>query len=78
MTRHGVDESRTRLHRAGWSVGEYSTAAGWVVTGANGEILIHAPGATQGEAWHPAVEQTRSVGMLGPDQEPWRWESTQP
>jgi hypothetical protein len=27
-----VDESRDRLHRAGWSVGEMATAADWVVT----------------------------------------------
>jgi hypothetical protein len=32
-----VDESRDRLHSAGWSVGEAATAAGWLVTGTNGE-----------------------------------------
>jgi hypothetical protein len=37
MTPHTVDDARARLHRAGWSFGEYGTAAGWVVTGANGE-----------------------------------------
>jgi hypothetical protein len=31
-----VDESRTQLHRAGWSVGETATAGGWLVTGSNG------------------------------------------
>jgi hypothetical protein len=32
MTTHpSVDESRDRLHRAGWSVGEIATATAWVV-----------------------------------------------
>jgi hypothetical protein len=31
-----VDESRDRLHRAGWSVGEIATATRWLVTGTNG------------------------------------------
>jgi hypothetical protein len=33
-----VDESRDRLQRAGWSVGEIATAAGWLVTGRNGDV----------------------------------------
>jgi hypothetical protein len=33
-----VDESRDRLHRACWSVGEIATAAGWVVSGTNGDV----------------------------------------
>jgi hypothetical protein len=33
-----VDESRDRLHRAGWSVGEIASAAGWLVTGTNGDV----------------------------------------
>jgi hypothetical protein len=37
MTHRAVDESRARLHRAGWSVGEHGTPARWAVTGANGE-----------------------------------------
>jgi hypothetical protein len=32
----GVDESRDRLHRAGWSVGEIATATRWLVIGGNG------------------------------------------
>jgi hypothetical protein len=36
----GVDESRDRLHRAGWSVGETGGAAGW---------LVQAVGAEDGE-----------------------------
>jgi hypothetical protein len=31
-----VNESRDRLHRAGWSVGEIATATRWLVTGTNG------------------------------------------
>jgi hypothetical protein len=33
----GVDESRDRLHRAGWSVGEVASATRWLVCGWNGE-----------------------------------------
>jgi hypothetical protein len=47
-----VDESFTRLHRAGWSIGETGTAKGWLVTGHSGENFILAQGATQKEAWH--------------------------
>ena len=59
-----VDESSDRLHRAGWSVGEYATASAWVVTGSNGENLLHAEGRTQAEAWWGACEQARALGML--------------
>jgi hypothetical protein len=33
-----VDESRSRLHRAGWSLGESVVGATWQVDGANDEI----------------------------------------
>jgi hypothetical protein len=33
-----VDESFDRLHRAGWSVSEIATAAGWFLTGTNGDV----------------------------------------
>jgi hypothetical protein len=33
-----VDESRDRLCRADWSVGEIATAAGWLVTASNGDV----------------------------------------
>jgi hypothetical protein len=59
-----VDESRARLHRAGWSVGEVATASAWVVTGTNGENCLHARGDTQAEAWWRACEQARAVGLL--------------
>jgi hypothetical protein len=59
-----VDDSRDRLHRAGWSVGEIATAAGWVVSGSNGENQLAARGSTQPEAWWRACEQARAVGML--------------
>jgi hypothetical protein len=32
-----VDESRDRLHRAGWSVGEVPTTTRWIVSGTNGD-----------------------------------------
>jgi hypothetical protein len=66
-----VDESRDRLHRAGWSVGEVATAAGWSVTGTNGENRIEARGRTQGEAWWNACQQAAAVGMLAPAREEW-------
>ena len=36
ITYPSVDESVDRLHRAGWSVGDYGTATRWVVSGSNG------------------------------------------
>jgi len=66
------DESFIRLKRAGWSVGDMCvlTAAGpaWLVTGANGENVVEAWGATQGEAWHRACQQAQALGMLGRSQ----------
>src|SRR5262249_43499184 len=60
----GGDESRARLHRAGWSVGEIATATRWLVSGTNGENQLSAEGASQAEAWHRACEQAAAVGML--------------
>ena len=68
-----VTESLDRLRRAGWSIGEAATAAGWLVTGSNGENVIHAEGRTQAEAWWRACEQARAVGMLAPTREGERW-----
>jgi hypothetical protein len=61
-----VDESLDRLHRAGWSVGDYGTATRWVVSGSNGENLIFATGSTRPEAWWRACEQAAAGGMLAP------------
>jgi hypothetical protein len=61
-----VDESLDRLHRAGWSVGDYDTATRWVVSGSNGENLICAEGASRAEAWWRACGQAAAVGMLAP------------
>ena len=36
-----VDESRDRLHRAGWSLGEACFGALWQVDGSNGENVRH-------------------------------------
>ena len=65
-----VDESRRRLHRAGWTVGECAVlgAGGrevWRVSRRNGENFIEAAGATQAEAWHRACQQAESPGLLG-------------
>jgi hypothetical protein len=59
-----VDEHAGRLLRAGWSCGEVAAAGGWLVTGANGENVLHAAGPTQTLAWRRAVEMARSLGML--------------
>ena len=63
-----VDESRDRLHRAGWSVGECAHGTGgafvWLITGTNGENVINATGTSQSEAWWRACIQAREVGML--------------
>lgn len=57
--------SYTRLHRAGWSVGEAGFGSRWVVLGYNGENVIRAEGTTQAEAWHLACQQAQALGMLG-------------
>ena len=65
-----VDESRDRLRRAGWSVGEAAVgpphALVWLVTGSNGENLLNVGGRTQTEAWWRAFVQARELGMLAP------------
>ena len=47
-----VDESRDRLHRAGWSLGETCFGSTWQVDGVNGENRLLATGYSQAEAWH--------------------------
>jgi hypothetical protein len=47
-----------------WWVGEVASAARWLVSGANGEKVLHAEGKVQAEAWHRACEQAAAVGML--------------
>jgi hypothetical protein len=63
-----VDESRDRLHRAGWSIGEMAYgpdhALVWLVSGTNGENRIEAHGRSQSEAWYRATLQAAGVGML--------------
>jgi hypothetical protein len=67
----GFHESWAVLREFGWSVREEEVtgppqAPVWRVTGSRGEgSVIDATGATQAEAWHRAVEQARSLGMLG-------------
>jgi hypothetical protein len=63
------DACYVALKAAGWSVGETAvrTATGlaWCVDGRNGENVLLARAATQAAAWRRAVEQARSLGMLG-------------
>jgi len=37
----------------------------WQADGRDGESVIRAAGATEGEAWPGALDQARSLGMLG-------------
>jgi hypothetical protein len=62
----GVDESRDRLHRAGWSVGEIVVGNRWMVSGNCGERVILAEGVGQAEAWWRACEQAMAMGLLAP------------
>jgi hypothetical protein len=64
-----VDESRRRLHRAGWSVGEFAAVdtegrQTWRVSGRNGANAVEAAGDTKPEAWHRACWQAQALGML--------------
>lgn len=62
-----VDESRGRLCRAGWSVGDCAAGGLWLVTGTNGENVVRASAESQAEAWWRACVQAREVGMLAPE-----------
>jgi hypothetical protein len=50
-----VDESRDRLQRAGWSLGETCFCQRWQVDGANSENRLLASGECQAEAWYRAT-----------------------
>ena len=60
-----VDESRDRLHRAGWSLGEVCFGSSWQIDGGNGENRILATGASQAEAWWRACIQAQGTGHAG-------------
>jgi hypothetical protein len=65
-----IADAIRQLHRAGWSIGDVAAHDGaggmlWIVSGSNGENLIRAEGSTRAEAWVRAVEQARTLGMLG-------------
>jgi hypothetical protein len=63
-----AEESRERLHRAAWCVGEVGTVGGpWLASGTNGENVIKAWARTPDAAWHRACEQAGAVGMLAPE-----------
>ena len=59
-----VEDRLGQLTRAGWSIGEVRHGNRWLVTGSNGENLIHASGTTAEEAWQVASQQAAAVGML--------------
>jgi hypothetical protein len=59
------DESRARLHAAGWSVSETGASRDCVVSGSNRGSRIRATGKTQAEAWHRACQQAEGLGLLG-------------
>jgi hypothetical protein len=61
-----VDESLDRLHRAGWSIGDYGTATRFLVCGCNGENQLNAEGASRAEAYWRACVQARALGLLAP------------
>jgi hypothetical protein len=61
-----IDESRDRLHRAGWSIGDYGTANRFLVCGSNGENQVQAGAASRAEAYWGACVQARALGMLAP------------
>ena len=56
-------------HAAGWTVGDVAvhgeSGLVGIVSGANGENLIEARGATQDTAWRKAVLPAEAVGMAG-------------
>jgi hypothetical protein len=59
-----------RLHRAGWSIGDAAFqykdgCVVWLVSGYNGENLIHVESSTRAAAWWAACQQAEAVGMLG-------------
>jgi hypothetical protein len=70
--REDAAAAMARLHGVGWSLGvaAFRAADGsgrlvWEVDGRDGENVIRAGGATEGEAWRRAAEQARSLGMRG-------------
>jgi hypothetical protein len=67
-----IADALNDLRRPGWSIGvvaltsvDVSCRVVWQVDGRNGENLIRSSGATEAEAWRGALDQARSVGILG-------------
>ena len=63
---HPIEEARTRLLRAGYSLGEVCCGARWVVeaTGGGQTVLAVAPGHRQ--AWLAALRLVEHLGVLVP------------
>jgi hypothetical protein len=68
-TQPSVDESRDRLHRGGWSIGDAGSGDLWQVCGTKGEHQLRAVGRTQSEAWRNACELAEAAGLLGPQKD---------
>jgi hypothetical protein len=58
-----VEESRKRLHEAGWSLHESCLGARWEVVLSNGTERLIALGATSAEAWYRATLCAEEVGL---------------
>jgi hypothetical protein len=62
-------ESVRRLIRSGWCLYQFVSISpkaeiSWKISGSNGENKICVECATQGEAWHRAIEAAAACGML--------------
>jgi len=54
-----------RLQRAGWSIGEVGSGTLVIVTGSNGEKIIHAAAEDRTDAWRIALSQAEAAGLAG-------------
>jgi hypothetical protein len=51
------------LNLAGWSIGEVASGTLVIVTGSNGEKLIHAAAEDRADAWRIALSQAEAAGL---------------
>ena len=66
---HPIDEARTRLLRAGYSLGEVCCGARWIVELSKGGHLHQVPAPGHEEAWRRAVRLVEGLGVLVPTAE---------
>jgi hypothetical protein len=55
-----IDQAFDELHRAGWSVGEIGSRAGWLAYARKGRVRLFARADAQTEAWQEVLEQARA------------------